>query len=228
MTSRRAITRWTQPLACLLFVAGILCSLQYFPGPFDWRRKVISTLLSPRDNPEGYLWVAAGMALSGLLVLPLGRYFHGVLRQRAPLGARTVRGLLMIGGSGMVLIAAFAHVPPALPRLHDFLALLTYCTLLPALLVIASLLVRHPEMTHLRPRHRRWVLPMLLIVVLLPIVATLWTQASVYHSHGYAPAFHDGTLPDWLNIAFWEWILSALFYAGAWMAAWLTGPRSCP
>ena len=40
-----------------------------FPDNYDWRYRVISSLLSPRDNPRHYWLAASGLALTGVLML---------------------------------------------------------------------------------------------------------------------------------------------------------------
>jgi hypothetical protein len=41
----------------------------HFPHAYDWRRNVISNLLSPRDNPQWYWLPSVGVAVAGLCML---------------------------------------------------------------------------------------------------------------------------------------------------------------
>src|SRR5438552_3421132 len=56
-------------LGVLIFWAGIVVAERRYPAEFDWRYMTLSTLLSPRRNPHGYLWAASGLVLSSLSAL---------------------------------------------------------------------------------------------------------------------------------------------------------------
>ena len=49
------------------FFGMLTASAWMFPQNYDWRYRVISNLLSPRDNPSHYWMAAGGLALTGLL-----------------------------------------------------------------------------------------------------------------------------------------------------------------
>jgi hypothetical protein len=58
-------------LLALIFLSffGILSlSAWMFPDNYDWRYRVISSLLSPRDNPRHYWLAASGVALTAVLM----------------------------------------------------------------------------------------------------------------------------------------------------------------
>ena len=52
------------------FFGTLTASAWMFPQNYDWRYRVISNLLSPRDNPNHYWLAASGLALTGFLMLP--------------------------------------------------------------------------------------------------------------------------------------------------------------
>src|SRR5437764_6565664 len=64
-------------LIFLSFFGTLAASAWMFPQNYDWRYRVISNLLSPRDNPAHYWLAAIGLALTALLMLP----FAGLLRR---------------------------------------------------------------------------------------------------------------------------------------------------
>ena len=43
-------------LGVLVFWGGILVAERRYPAEFDWRYMTLSTLISPRRNPAGYVW----------------------------------------------------------------------------------------------------------------------------------------------------------------------------
>src|SRR5438876_10117487 len=67
------------------FFGMLTASAWMFPKNYDWRYRVISNLLSPRDNPSHYWMAAGGLALTGLLMLPFAGYLRrhlGVIASR--------------------------------------------------------------------------------------------------------------------------------------------------
>src|SRR5437762_11017856 len=98
------------------FFGTLTASAWMFPQNYDWRYRVISNLLSPRDNPNHYWLAASGVALTGLLMLP----FAGLLRRHleviAPRAANISAGTFTAGI--IALICACFVVPQ---HTHDVL-----------------------------------------------------------------------------------------------------------
>src|ERR1700757_781974 len=80
--SRRAMLYRKSTLAVLLaliffsFFGTLTVSAWSFPQNYDWRYRVISNLLSPRDNPTHYWIAASGLVLTGLFMLPFAAYLR--------------------------------------------------------------------------------------------------------------------------------------------------------
>jgi len=95
------------------------------PESYDWRYRVISSLLSPRDNPAHYWLAAAGLGLSGVLMLPLVEYLRRYLKTIAPRTAKVSAGAFILGI--IALICASFVVPRdadatfKIEQLHEFL-----------------------------------------------------------------------------------------------------------
>src|SRR5437867_9136020 len=66
------------------FFGTLTASAWMFPKNYDWRYRVISNLLSPRDNPSHYWMAAGGLALTALLMLPFAGYLRRHLGVIAP------------------------------------------------------------------------------------------------------------------------------------------------
>src|SRR6201984_2021790 len=75
-------------LIFLAFFGTLALSARTFPRNYDWRYRVISNLLSPRDNPNHYWLAASGLVLTGLLMLPFAGYLRRHLEVIAPRAAR--------------------------------------------------------------------------------------------------------------------------------------------
>jgi hypothetical protein len=113
-------------MSALSFFGTLSASALMFPGNYDWRYRVISNLLSPRDNPNHYWLAASGMALAALLTLPFAGYLQRHLEKAAPRAARMTRLAFVTGITA--LICACVIVPQhvrdmfGIRRLHEFLA----------------------------------------------------------------------------------------------------------
>src|SRR5438270_521608 len=80
MVYRKSTLAVLLALIFLSFFGTLTLSASMFPQNYDWRYRVISNLLSPRDNPDCY-WIAAlCLGLSGALMFPFAGYLrHSVL-----------------------------------------------------------------------------------------------------------------------------------------------------
>lgn len=103
-------------LSCVVFCVGLgVAASSYFAGRvFDAREMVISDLVSPDDNPRGYVAGASGIALAALLLIP------GVVRNH--LHWRRGAARLTLAGTvcaGVGLAAALA-IGVLAPMTHDY------------------------------------------------------------------------------------------------------------
>src|SRR5205823_12718758 len=91
------------------FFGTLTASAWMFPKNYDWRYRVISNLLSPRDNPSHYWMAASGLALTGLLMLPFAGYLRRHLGVIAPRTANIGAGTFTAGSipptSGCFLVS---------------------------------------------------------------------------------------------------------------------------
>src|SRR5947208_7657656 len=83
------------------FFGTLTASAWMFPKNYDWRYRVISNLLSPRDNPSHYWMAASGLALTGLLMLPFAGYLQRYLGVIAPCAANISAGTFTAGIIGL-------------------------------------------------------------------------------------------------------------------------------
>ena len=107
------------------FFGTLSASAWMFPQDYDWRYRVISNLLSPRDNPSHY-WVAAGgLALTGLLMLPFAGYLRRHLGVIAPRTANISAGTFTAGIIALIcaclVVPQHTHDVLGVRRLHELL-----------------------------------------------------------------------------------------------------------
>src|SRR5437867_5785179 len=79
------------------FFGTLTASARMFPRNYDWRYRVISNLLSPRDNPSHYWLPAFGIIFAAVLMLPFAGYLHRNLQVVSPRAARVCAGALITG-----------------------------------------------------------------------------------------------------------------------------------
>jgi MFS family permease len=75
-------------LIFLSFFGTLGMSAVMFPQSYDWRYRVISNLLSPRDNPGHYWLAACGVALTAVFMVPFAGYLQRHLEVASPRVAR--------------------------------------------------------------------------------------------------------------------------------------------
>jgi vacuolar-type H+-ATPase subunit I/STV1 len=122
---RKSILSAFLALIFVSFFGTLGLSASMFPQSYDWRYSVISHLLSPRDNPSHYRLAAAGLALTGVLMLPFAGYLRQELRMIAPKAA-PICAISFLAGIIMLVCACFVvpqhtHDVLRIGRLHELL-----------------------------------------------------------------------------------------------------------
>jgi hypothetical protein len=126
MLYRKPVLAVLLGLIFLSFFGTLCASALMFPENYDWRYRVISNLLSPRDNPGHYWLPACGMALAALFMLPFAGYMQHHLEIASPRVARVSYGTFVAGIVALVctclVVPQHTHGLFGVWRLHEFLA----------------------------------------------------------------------------------------------------------
>jgi|SRR5262245_47908985 len=113
-------------LIFLSFFGTLGVSASMFPENYDWRYRVISNLLSPRDNPNHYWLPACGMSVAALLMLPLTEYLRRHLEIASPRAALLTSWAFVAGVVALIcaclVVPQHMHAVLGIRRLHEFLA----------------------------------------------------------------------------------------------------------
>jgi hypothetical protein len=113
------------PLSFIALFGTLIVAAQQFPEEYDWKRRVISHLISPRHHPEGYLLPSFGLAVAALLALPVAGYAEHRLQGVAPKLSRWAGLGLWIGILLMVTVPIPFNVewmPSSVHWVHEALA----------------------------------------------------------------------------------------------------------
>jgi hypothetical protein len=123
MTYRKSVLTGLLALIFVSFFGTLAASALMFPGNYDWRYRVISNLLSPRDNPEHYWLPTCGMALAALLMLPFAGYLQRRLEPASPPAAHVSRWAFVAGIVALIcaciIVPQHAHAVFGIRRLHE-------------------------------------------------------------------------------------------------------------
>lgn len=121
-----------QTLAVLLgliavsFFGSLVMAAWMFPHNYDWRYRVISNLLSPRDNPGHYWLPAYGIISAAVLMLPFVGHLRRNLEIASPRTARISAGALVAGIIALIcaclVVPQHVHDVLGIRRLHEFIA----------------------------------------------------------------------------------------------------------
>jgi len=128
---RRAMLYRKSTLTVLLaliffsFFGTLTASAWMFPQNYDWRYRVISNLLSPRDNPNHYWLAASGLALTGFLMLPFAGHLRRHLGVSAPRMANLSAVTFTVGIIALIcacfVVPQHTHDVFGVRRLHELL-----------------------------------------------------------------------------------------------------------
>jgi hypothetical protein len=220
--------RWLfLPLILLCFFGSLIVAAWCFPLPYDWRTRVISNLLSPRDNPHYYRVPSIGIAVAGLLMLPMAFYFEQRLGPIARRLARTGRWCLTVAIALLICAAIVVpqHVKPifGITRLHEALARTSAMFFGVAMLCFCGCAWRDRRSGTVRLDRR--LLPLWCCLTVLPISGILLSEALLFIARGSAtwgPRVKETMRHSvFWHLGFWEWAGSAAVFLFLTLAIWL-------
>jgi hypothetical protein len=123
--SKRMLLTVLLPLSFLSIFGTLIIAARDFPGDYDWKRQVISHLISPRYNPDGFILPSIGMALSAVFSLPVAGYISQRLREVSPRLSHWV-GVGLGVGIFLVVTVTLPFNTPSMPEsvhwVHEALA----------------------------------------------------------------------------------------------------------
>jgi hypothetical protein len=201
-------------LSAVTFALGFVLAARHYPNGFDWTHKVISSLASPKHNPDGGRWFAGAITLSLASLWPVVSSIA-----RSGVAVRVLRiGLLfgMLVGIDQLLLFRLTE---AVHKGHEALAVIAFVAVYVGVVGL--------QLSHLRQGRRpRWSVAL----VLLPLVAVGVSQLVLYlgqRSIGWVD--HDWhERPFWGRFAFWQWLAGVALWLAIGQLSFSAGKRSAP
>jgi hypothetical protein len=185
--------------------------------PYDWRRKSISWLLYPSNNPSFHFVASLAIALTGTLMVPFAPFIRARLKSSSitftNLGVFQLRlGAFLLILSGLIVSHPLSG-EPRFPRLHEELARGSALALGIGMLMLwfsaigtwlSSTSAVGPQLRRLLIAWSLLIVPAILVVALRVIsyLTRKWPGGilDLIHNHGL-----------W-HLGFWEWIGSGAVF----------------
>ncbi len=222
LTGRSSPKVWREvlfPLLMAISILGLGLSVSKYPTTYDWMYTVISSLISPRDNPDGYRYLALSFVCSAI---GLGAYGVFIKRHTAKLHPGFARlGLiaLNVGALGLFLTGierAFSFLSPSYPKTHELLAFVAFLGLNFAVIFLWS-----STLSLRRTSKGRWGA----VLATLPLAGAALSQAYLYWGtsrRGWVgPSWRAEGVPLYLSFAFWQWLVFAAIFIYLYLLLWI-------
>jgi hypothetical protein len=197
----------------VFFFGSLIFAATLYPGGYDWRYRVMSSLANPKENPQAYHIAAGGMAIGGVCLSFLGLCIRNSLQHFAPSEWTKAAAIFFVLGGTLNTVSAI--ITPGylalwgLQKAHaKFAQAGTFAFDVGTFLTLPALLKL--------PASKRWVGIVEIILVLLPVSCYLVARI-VFQSLSDPGSIKLGTVPPMLgSLPFWEWLGSAtvFIYAG--------------
>jgi hypothetical protein len=192
------------------FFGSLILAAAFFPHGYDWRHNVISSLASPRDNPHAYGIACAGLALSGLLLVPFAFFLQKRLEPFAPKRTAWAGKLFLLGAVSLTLSALIVpghYRIMGLGRSHEHLAQISSVAFCLALILYFGAILRLPRSLFL-------LRVLAGLVVILPVTALTVSRSVLFLAYEFSsPAvYHAVRASLWSSLALWEWVGAFCIY----------------
>jgi hypothetical protein len=226
MLYRKPVLLLLLGLIFLSFFGTLAISAAMFPENYDWRYRVISNLLSPRDNPHHYWLPACGISLAALLMLPLAGYLRRHLEIASPRAAFVSSGAFVTGIVALictcVVVPQHVHAVLGFRRLHEFLGRASAAFMATGMLFGCWCAWKGSErglfwtwsLATLAPLVGLFCSECLLLLTRLEPSWAMPIRAAVRHSMVW-------------RLGFWEWTGAAAVFVFLCAAVFLTPPKGC-
>lgn len=204
------------PLIWLSYFGTLAMAAWFSPEGYDWRRQAISKLLYPANDPEFHSIASLGIALTGLLMIPLVGYIRTRLRSVSAISVDAGTSAFAIGAIYLILAGVIVSHPATgtspFPKLHEILARIAAVALGAGMLVLWGCAARGYFGSPKKAHRWRWLLvcwSLLTLPALLVVILRSAAGARLDWSNPVYRALENRSL--W-HLGFWEWLGSAAVF----------------
>ncbi len=192
------------------FFGSLAWAAACFPKAYDWRYTVISSLASPRDNPHAYWIASAGLAVTGLVLLPFPFFLQKRLGRFAPHlmawgGRFFVLGAISLTLSALIVPGHYRLL--GIGRTHEHLAQISSVGFCLSLILYLGTILRLPPSLFL-------IRVMSVVAVILPVTALIVSRLSLFLAYECcSPMVYRAVKASlWSSLALWEWVGAVSIY----------------
>jgi hypothetical protein len=189
------------------YFGSLIFGIATFPGPYDWRTKSMSKLLYPATNPQFHSVVSAGIAVTGLSMIPLVGYVAKRLRHNSPITAFVGALVFCAGALSLSLAGVIVWQPFHEPIARSAGICLGLGTLVFYLCTLQEFSLPPNQRRTPPPLFLAWslIVPPALLISLLRLIAGAHFQWS-------SPLYQRLEDRSLWHLGFWEWIISAAVF----------------
>jgi hypothetical protein len=219
--SRRMLLIWAIPLIFISYFGTLACAAILSPVTYDWRYRVISNLISPRNNPAFHWIPTFGITIAGLLLMPFTGYIYQRLRLASPVGA-VIGTVGFLSGATLLILASLIvpqhpHLNGGSPRLHEMLGRTSALGIGVGMISFCVSALRGYLIPGIGKKlFKRELLASWILVTLVPLVSAAASECLLLLAGAHLPwsveifhALRDSVL--W-HLSFWEWLGSAAVF----------------
>ncbi|MCE0484389.1 MAG: hypothetical protein LV479_09150 [Methylacidiphilales bacterium] len=202
----------------MVFFGSLLRAAAFSPRSYDWRYNVISSLASPRDNPDAWHIGQGGLIVTGLLLVGLNPLLYRRFAD-ANRGPLLPASFLFLAGAILLALTGWIVPGPHIwggRHLHEHLAQFSAVCL--GLATIFYLLCLLKEKLF-RPGQPARIIAGTLVIVPLAVLLLSRLALVVVHVTASAADYEAMKKSLWCSLALWEWIGAVCLYAFFWMIA---------
>jgi hypothetical protein len=220
------------PLALLIvlaiaFFGSLTIAAVSYPGGYDWRYRVMSSLASPEENPKAYHIAAGGMAIGGACLSLLGLCIQTSLQRFVPSKWTSVAAFFFVLAGALITVSAL--ITPGHQELWSLQKAHAKFAQAGTLSFDLGMVFTVPALLAL-PDSKKWVRLVTVPLVLVPVTAYLMARIllpSLVDPNSIEPAAYPPVLG---SLAFWEWIgsVTVYFYSGIIVLALTRNPELKP
>lgn len=201
----------------VIYFGSLAVAIRLTPETYDWRRKSISWLLYPRNDPSFHFIASAAVAVTGLLMVPITAHIRVRLKSTSTVLSNS--GSLVLGLGALLLILAglivsHPYVGKArFPRLHEMLARGAALGLGLGMLMLWMAVLKTWFTSSVRgPSHLRLLLlgwSLVVVPAILVLALRILAYAMIGRPRAVFPIIASRSL--W-HLGFWEWVGSGAVF----------------